>query len=117
MLPPMTSLATTFRRYVPGRQRNRLLIDRLPLGDTPAACSGGLSTVTVSSNTLHHAARHGGDAAVDVDDGLLHAFLGLELQVLIVELHGDVGQDGGFGQREVIRPHLHRQNVEGDASN
>ena len=50
-----------------------------------------------------------------VDAGLLQPVLVLELQVLIVELEGDEGEDAGIGQREEIGADLHRKDVVADA--
>src|SRR5581483_9343096 len=96
-----------------GRQRDRLLINRLPLYELLQHTGWAVDGHRIFEH-LDDAPRHRGDAAVKVDDGLLHTFLGLEVEVLIIELDGDAGQDGGFGKWHIIRPQLHGQDIKRD---
>ena len=59
--------------------------------------------------------RDGSDAAVEVHDRGRNVVLLLELKIFHRELDGDIGQHGRAGQRNVIHPDLHRQQVVLDA--
>ena len=83
-----------------------------PCSPAPASRSGtGGNRNHFLDRADHLPASQRLDLGVDIYRGFRHSILLLILQILALKLNGQVGKHGGAGDREVIRPHLHRQQV------
>ena len=87
------------------------MINRGPLGDFAEEIRGRVHFDSILED-IHHALRHGCNAAVHFDNGPLRVAIRLELQIFVLKLHGNIGEHPGFGQRKEVGAHLHRQSVD-----